>query len=251
MDNQNNNNNNGQGIFYGVIGVATLIVTIIGATFAFFSASANSDPNAITVDSATLELGFSNITTGLKENLIPVDETLTGFDAIPNITAESCKDVNDNNICSVYQFTVTNPSTTTAQRIYATLTPTTNTFTNLHYALFKGTATQILATSHDFDVDGTAVTATSNITKNTIGANGDLVIRDTQLVLNSRTPITLSPLEQVLDPTESVTYTMVLWIHETGANQTSLDSGKSFAAGLNFTTSSGSTGVTGVLSTTG
>ena len=32
-------NKNGQGIFYGVIGVATLIVAIIGATFAYFSAT--------------------------------------------------------------------------------------------------------------------------------------------------------------------------------------------------------------------
>ena len=32
-------NKNGQGIFYGVIGVATLVVAIIGATFAYFSAS--------------------------------------------------------------------------------------------------------------------------------------------------------------------------------------------------------------------
>ena len=34
-------NKNGQGIFYGVIGVATLVVAIIGATFAYFSASGN------------------------------------------------------------------------------------------------------------------------------------------------------------------------------------------------------------------
>ncbi len=31
--------NNGKGLFYGVIGVATLIVAIIGATFAYFNAS--------------------------------------------------------------------------------------------------------------------------------------------------------------------------------------------------------------------
>ena len=34
--------NNGRGIFYGVIGVATLVVAIIGATFAYFSAQAGS-----------------------------------------------------------------------------------------------------------------------------------------------------------------------------------------------------------------
>ena len=31
--------NNGRGIFYGVIGVATLVVAIIGATFAYFTAT--------------------------------------------------------------------------------------------------------------------------------------------------------------------------------------------------------------------
>ena len=36
-------NNNGRGIFYGVIGVATLVVAIIGATFAYFSANISSD----------------------------------------------------------------------------------------------------------------------------------------------------------------------------------------------------------------
>ena len=32
-------NNNGKGIFLGVVSVATLIVAIIGATFAYFSAT--------------------------------------------------------------------------------------------------------------------------------------------------------------------------------------------------------------------
>ena len=36
-----NENNNGRGLFYGVIGVATLIVAIIGATFAYFSVNAS------------------------------------------------------------------------------------------------------------------------------------------------------------------------------------------------------------------
>ena len=41
-------NKNGQGIFYGVIGVATLVVAIIGATFAYFSASVTpTDSDAI------------------------------------------------------------------------------------------------------------------------------------------------------------------------------------------------------------
>jgi len=41
-------NNKGRGIFYGVIGVATLVVAIIGATFAYFSAQATTNNDAIT-----------------------------------------------------------------------------------------------------------------------------------------------------------------------------------------------------------
>ena len=36
-------NKNGNGIFLGVVSVATLVVAIIGATFAYFSASITGD----------------------------------------------------------------------------------------------------------------------------------------------------------------------------------------------------------------
>lgn len=36
-------NRKGTGVFYAVVGVATLVVAIIGATFAYFSASATND----------------------------------------------------------------------------------------------------------------------------------------------------------------------------------------------------------------
>ena len=37
------NNRKGPGIFYAVVGVATLVVAIIGATFAYFSATATNN----------------------------------------------------------------------------------------------------------------------------------------------------------------------------------------------------------------
>ena len=54
---ENNNRNNGRGIFYGVIGVATLVVAIIGATFAYFSASVTGINNMET-GSTTLSLNY-------------------------------------------------------------------------------------------------------------------------------------------------------------------------------------------------
>lgn len=53
-----NNKNNGRGIFYGVIGVATLVVAIIGATFAYFTASATA-VNNITGNMATISMDLS------------------------------------------------------------------------------------------------------------------------------------------------------------------------------------------------
>ena len=68
------NNRKGTGIFYGVIGVATLIITIIGATFAYFSATTNSAEGAITAQGAELTLGYTDLDTGLKSNLIPIKQ---------------------------------------------------------------------------------------------------------------------------------------------------------------------------------
>ncbi len=264
--NNNEEKNNNQGIFYAVIGVATLVVTIVGATFAFFSATTNSPVNAVSTNSATVSLGFTPDATGIKDALIPINEALPRFPSVVGTSLSNCKDDNSNNICSVYQFTISNPSTTASQRIYVTLTPNVNEFSNLHYAVFKGNDTQIKATTAKYDVAGTAVTTyyadnngtaassqtdQANATPHIIGKNGDLVISNTAFGANSTTVVTLSPLEQVLAPNSSVTYTIVLWIHETTNDQTSVDSGKNFAATINVTTAGGGSGVTGVLAVQG
>ena len=51
------NNRKGPGIFYAVVGVATLVVAIIGATFAYFSASTTA--GAGTIEGETLETAGS------------------------------------------------------------------------------------------------------------------------------------------------------------------------------------------------
>lgn len=235
-----NNNNNGKGIFYGVIGVATLVVAIIGATFAYFAASTNSANNAVSAASSTVSaLQLSEVKDGIKANLIPIDETNTKFPSKVGLTSDSCKDDNKNNICSTYQFTVTNPNEQ-AQQVYFYLEPSSNTFTNLHYTIFKGTPTT-------YNVKGEQVTDGGK------AANGSVVVKDTQLTLNSTTRISLDNLSQVLPAKGSATYTIVLWIHETGGDQTTSDAGKSFAGGVRISTGTlneqgvATSGVTGVL----
>lgn len=235
-----NNNNNGKGIFYGVIGVATLVVAIIGATFAYFAASTNSANNAVSAASSTVSaLQLSEVKDGIKANLIPIDEANTKFPSKVGLTKDSCKDDNKNNICSTYQFTVTNPNEQ-AQQVYFYLEPSSNTFTNLHYTIFKGTPTT-------YNVKGEQVTDGGK------AANGSVVVKDTQLTLNSTTRISLDNLSQVLPAKGSATYTIVLWIHETNADQTTTDAGKSFAGGVRISTGilgadgNATSGVTGIL----
>ena len=238
-----NNNNNGKGIFYGVIGVATLVVAIIGATFAYFAASTNSADNAVSAaSSAVSDLRLTDVDDGIKSNLIPIDAVnkyKAKFPAVVGLTADSCKDDNHNHICSTYQFTVTNPNAQ-SQQVYFYLEPKNNTFTNLHYAIFKGTPTS-------YDVTGTVVTDGG------AASNGAIVVANTQLTLNSTERIPLDNLSQVLDPNEAVTYTIVLWVQETGGDQTTADAGQSFDGGVRISTGvlgpdgTATSGVTGIL----
>ncbi len=179
-------NRNGQGIFYGVIGVATLVVAIIGATFAFFSASASSAANAISASGANVSLTYVDVKTGVKANLIPVDENLPRFPSVVGITAAKCQDDDHRNICSAYQFTVGNPAGNTSQTIYGKLIVEYNNFsygtasgcttssvgsnTNLYFAVFKGAMTE----NGSYDVNGTA-TATGT------ASDGALVVGKTAL----------------------------------------------------------------------
>lgn len=116
--------NNGRGIFYGVIGVATLVVAIIGATFAFFTASATND-NVIKGDTATVQLGLSvnKVTTAdeTKGGMIPlansmVQRAVYGTDSVKKETAtgadaDICVDDNGNAVCQIYEIVLTNNST--------------------------------------------------------------------------------------------------------------------------------------------
>lgn len=107
----NEQKNNGRGIFYGVIGVATLVVAIIGATFAYFTASASNN-NTITGNMATINLQLA------VDKMTDVDETQGGMIPMSNGMVEEslksakgiCLDDNSNAVCQVYKITLTNNS---------------------------------------------------------------------------------------------------------------------------------------------
>lgn len=110
----NEQKNNGRGIFYGVIGVATLVVAIIGATFAYFTATASNN-NVITGNMATINFGL-NVTkvTHVDESkggMIPMSNNMVQaavLDTGSGNAAKTCVDDNGNAVCQVYKIVVTN-----------------------------------------------------------------------------------------------------------------------------------------------
>lgn len=98
-------------IFYGVIGVATLMVATIGATFAYFTATASNN-NVITGNMATIGFDLT------VEKMTKVDEDKGGLIPMSNNMMEQaltknniCVDDNGNAVCQVYKVTVINTST--------------------------------------------------------------------------------------------------------------------------------------------
>ena len=118
-------NNNGKGIFYGVIGVATLIVAIIGATFAYFTATtASNEYLSGTAATAGLSVhvvrmtGASAADTGTepdnKPSYVMVPQLDKGLSSAILGRASGgqggtpCIDANGSLVCSIYKITVQN-----------------------------------------------------------------------------------------------------------------------------------------------
>ncbi len=84
-------NKNGQGIFYGVIGVATLVVAIIGATFAYFSASVSAGSGENGISGQTLGGEGGGALTLTVNKMAFTGATASSLDLVPalNLTAAS------------------------------------------------------------------------------------------------------------------------------------------------------------------
>ncbi|MDD6093827.1 MAG: hypothetical protein PUB90_04505, partial [bacterium] len=173
-------------------------------------------------------------------------------------------DDNGNEVCGVYDFFVGNPSGTTAQKIYANITVVSNTFDALYFTVLDETGTAVIpATSFKFDSDDTNKTAGETKTN----ANGTVTYTEKEgkavLELNALTQTLLASASNISDTdkndeskydlkTEGLEknfrkYKVIIWIRESGADQTTADAGQAFSAGINITTEGSGTGVTGVI----
>ena len=223
-------NNNGKGIFYGVIGVATLVVAIIGATFAYFASTANGAAGAAAANSVNLA-GTITLTDEVRDtrtNLIPTTEAIMKQSYVQEGAAGTskgkCNGVSKADgtsifdLCSTYQFTLNN-SASVDQTVYVTFETVDNGFTNLQYCIYEGVANSQVANNPTAcrAVPAKGADKADNSFNVSIPASGNKI------------------------------YTVVLFVNETEGDQTSVDSGKAFTGTIHASTAGGGNNVTGVI----
>lgn len=115
-------NNNGKGLFYGLVGVATLIVAIIGATYAYFSvtqqssdlmygqaATAGLNVNVVRMTGWSASEGVSDAHNAKYVMVPQLDTTLDQAIVGSSVTGNKpCIDAGGSLVCSIYRIIVQN-----------------------------------------------------------------------------------------------------------------------------------------------
>lgn len=117
---------NGKGILFGVLGIMTLIIAILGASLAYFTANSGSKKDAVEVQSATVTITYNegdHINLKEESNLIPATEAVATA-AYQRTDGNQCIDKNNKQVCAVYEFSVANNGD--PLDIIGTITTTTN-----------------------------------------------------------------------------------------------------------------------------
>ena len=162
--------NNKKNVFNIIIGIATLLIALLGATFAYFSATARSRDDDVYVKSAYVSISYDGGTEIKAINLIPAtetvaikkyqkvqdehwlgegmyayadDDTLTFIDE-DDYTNENldrkCVDSKGKEVCYVYRFNIeSDGEANDYTQILGGIKVNENQFTNLSYILYKVT----------------------------------------------------------------------------------------------------------------
>lgn len=274
------NDRNKKLIFVLLIVISTVILVIIGGSFAYFSTTTTSAENAITVGAASFALELEDDTSLIKNNLIPsieryvdlassrvsngdfikpYEDPSTGKLVVDNT---ACIDDNLNDICSIYTFTVINRMTTSDIPLQFSLIPSINTFENLYIKvldndkqIIQGSKLQIIDDRYQTELSNGAIRYKKD-------NQGDWIKKDnfdelpvptiTIPGINVTLPkATKDPVTNEVVPS-TLTFSIVMWIMETGTNQNDQDSNKMFASKLQVSASgSDGQGITGVIAVVG
>ena len=115
-----NDKNSKGSIIYAVIGVCTLIIAVVGSTYAYYQASATGNISG-TAGGGAPTLTVTKVSTSATGNLVPIDMTT---DMLTNAAkgwtgsavgtawnaSYACKDKNGNSVCQIYSVVLKNTS---------------------------------------------------------------------------------------------------------------------------------------------
>lgn len=108
------NKSNVTKVFYGVIGVSTLMLAIIGATFAYFTAT-QSNATVIKGNMATIDMDVTvTKVTSLEDKkggVVPLSNNMIEAAVLNSNKKGVCVDDNGNAVCQIYKIAVINKST--------------------------------------------------------------------------------------------------------------------------------------------
>lgn len=251
-------------LFSLIVGIATVILIAVGSTFAYFSATVGSNEGAVVATAAEFKVDLIDDTSLIKTALIPSEEIYVDYATInrvdengeflkpydrdgKKVTADTaCIDDNLNEICSIYTFTIQNPMTQYELPAYVTLIPSVNTFQNLYFKVLDSEQNIVMGKTHI--IDDRAFTTDEN---------GDKIYEDgskmSSIVLDG-IDVTLPKATEEngkVIPTEA-TFSIIIWIDETGYDQTKEDSMQVFAGGIKVESSGADgQGITGVITAGG
>lgn len=218
-------NSKGRGIFLGVVSVATLIVAIIGATFAWFSASVSSGENDVNLTAyqfdanLTVERVFPTAENASKK-IIPfvpdkvlregLENETNNMNYALNEATNKCVDSSGYLVCSLYKITVTNNGSD-AIELDGTVTTieTTPTETGTTLTANGDLKAQIISYAEG------KYTYTHNLSKalalpNTVGGSGKLIMDKATLTVGATPGANTAEL-----------YVLV-WLNDSNENQSSM-----------------------------
>ena len=255
-------NKKGANTLYAVIGIATLVVAIIGATFAYFSATAkNAEIQGTTAEAGVLTIEAKQITDNTNNNIIPLnlitnqtlkpestDQFVDSEDQFEKAMTNKCKDSLGNNICTVYKVVVANQSKTATIQVQGKLNLSSPT-KNMYWTLIDATTKEEQVGGDEPATTVTRLdtaTAKADFTKVKQGIDGNMTYDPAKTVEIGEEPnkTTINAAKSVsLTGTEgsnsTATFYVLVWLEETGAEQqdddaSKVDAVKSYTGNITF-----------------
>ena len=251
-------------LFILIIFISAIILITIGSTFAYFSATVSSVENAVSMTAAEFKVELTDDTSLIKSSLIPSAElyvdraTILRLDEQKNFIKPyeqngelvkektACIDDNLQEICSIYTFTIINPMKNTDLPVYVTLNPTVNSFKNLYFKVVDAEKNVVQEATHIVDDR-----------EYTYDTNGQKVYESGSRI----SPIPLTGINITLPKAteengtlipSSATFSIILWVMETGSDQTREDASQVFAGAISIQSSGANGGgITGMLTAGG